>query len=432
MSTKREDFCQILLSGLVLGVASVGMEALVVSPVLDDITQAFGIDIGRAGMAVTSYGIALALAAPVIGWFGDRLPRRALMLMGLTLFVAAGLICALAPDFNVLLVGRALCGVAAGAYLPSCYAFVGDSVPYAQRGRIMGRIMFGWSIALILGIPFGAVLAQFFGWRVTFGAVALLGATAAVTVAFASRSMARPSMARPRPCGPLNVTKHVGQILRMPAVPLMLAVNFFDMAGFYVIYTYIGSAVRQRLGIGSGAAGIFVLLYGCGLMISTLNGSAIDRIGKRKTLAMALIALSLLLALLPAAMDTPVLLAIMSVLWGTLQGAAQTCTATILTRQSDIARGFVTALMSSTTYLAVACGSLLGGAIIEHIGFMGLGLAGGASSLAALMLFVGFVPRVAVGDWCPTSLEALPGKPCPREPRPSIPPQAKRTNNSCD
>lgn len=71
--------------------------------------------------------------------------------------------------------GRALSGLAAGAFVPTAYAVVGDRVPYTYRGKVMGLIVSSWSLALIFGVPLGSFIGGVLHWRWTFWIFALMG-----------------------------------------------------------------------------------------------------------------------------------------------------------------------------------------------------------------------------------------------------------------
>ncbi|PZU15643.1 MAG: hypothetical protein DI591_09395 [Citromicrobium sp.] len=126
---------------LIIGVAAIAAEALVMSPMLDDIGKSLNSSPGGLGTAVAAYGLALAIAAPIFGLYGQRIARVKLMLFGLGLFILSTLACGIAWREDILIAARAACGVSAGAFLPTCYAFVGDAAPYDRRAKVMGRII---------------------------------------------------------------------------------------------------------------------------------------------------------------------------------------------------------------------------------------------------------------------------------------------------
>ncbi|MBV8617822.1 MAG: MFS transporter [Curvibacter sp.] len=367
------------LLGLTLGVTAIGVEGLVISPVLGDLAHTFDASPAQAGWAVSAYGLALAGAAPIVGLWGDRVPRLALLRIALGLFVLAGLLCALANSLGTLVAARALCGVAAGAFLPACYAYVGDRTAFADRARAMGRVMAGWSLALTLGIPVGGLIAQWWGWRMAFVAVALLAALAAWRVGRMPAAPPGPAPAR-------------GPRLDRAALPL-LALNFFDMLSFYGVYTFLGVTVQARLQMGSAGFALFVACYGLGLMASTLNARVLDRFGKMQVLCGALLLLVCLLLGLAPATRHPITLAAAMLCWGALQGLAQTGSTTLLTQVSERARGLAMACLSCTTYLAVSLGSFGGGWVLVHHGFDVLSQSAALCALLAAVLLQGWVRK---------------------------------------
>ena len=395
------------LLGLTLGVTAIGVEGLVISPVLGDLAHTFDASPAQAGWAVSAYGLALAGAAPIVGLWGDRIPRLTLLRAALGLFVLAGLLCALANSLVTLVAARALCGAAAGAFLPACYAYVGACTAFADRARAMGRVMAGWSLALTLGIPVGGLIAQLWGWRLAFVAVALLAAVAAWRV---GRMPAAPlpqplppplsppsSPTQGAPCavrsGPPSAPGHAPARrprLDRAALPL-LALNFFDMLSFYGVYTFLGVTVQSQLQLGSGGFALFVACYGLGLMASTLNAGVLDRFGKTQVLRGALLLLACLLLGLAPATAHPATLAVTMLCWGVLQGLAQTGTATLVTQVSERARGLAMACLSCTTYLAVSLGSFGGGWVLTHHGFEALAQGAALCALVAGVLLQGWV-----------------------------------------
>ncbi|QHJ01223.1 MFS transporter [Xylophilus rhododendri] len=366
------------VAALVLGVVAIGIEGLIVAPVLADISGAFGVAPAQAASVVSAYGLSLAIVAPLVALLGWRVSRKTAMRAGLIMFTAAGLLCACASSFQTLLLARAACGAAVGIYLPACYAYVGDTTAYEQRGRVMGRVMAGWSLALILGVPLGSLLAQFWGWRSAFIVTSALSAVAAVMVA---RLPAGPPQAAASSLLPLSGRLYLGK-----GVPALLLLNFFDMLSFYGVYTFLGVAVRQRLGGGSGFFGWFVCCYRLGLLLSTSNARVLDRFGKERVLGLVLVLLAGLLGLLPAALQHVTALAGVMLVWGVLQGLAQTGSATLVTAASGTARGLAMACMSCSTYMAVGIGSFAGGRLMHAMGFEALALAGTLSAVLALGL----------------------------------------------
>ncbi len=370
--------------GLTAGVCAVGSEALLLSPVLKDIATEFGRTPSDAGLAVSIYGIALAVVAPFAGLISDRLSRKRALRLGLIVFALGSFAAALAPSFALLLLARACCAVGAALFLPSSYAYVGDEVPFERRAQIMGRVMFGWAGSMVLGVPLGGALSAVIGWRGALGSLAILGLIVLLAL-WNLQSHHRPNTAT----GALR--KLAGNFLKLltnRTILLLLGVNFLNMFSFYGVYTYLGTALRDQLALGSGGAALFAAFYGLGLGLITANGRIADRIGKPRSLTLALLCLTLILAGMPVAAHQAVTLAGAMFVWGLSQGMVMVSLPSIVTEQSSELRGSVTSLLSCTTYIGVTVGSWLMGPVFAQLGYQPVGLTCGAASLLAALVFI--------------------------------------------
>jgi MFS transporter, DHA1 family, inner membrane transport protein len=374
---------------MVVGVFAIGSEALVVSPLLKDVSASFGVRDDRSGLAIAAYGLTLGLSTPLFGPVSDFVSRRLVMVMSLLFFSASAAACALAPTFSVLLAARGICGVAAGVFLPATYAFVGDRVAFEQRAKVMGLVMSGWAASLVLGVPLGAAIGQVAGWRGAFAAVA---AMALISTLALVRLRERPQGPRLSEDGGIlrKLTRALGE---NGVVPLML-VHFAAMTGFYGMYTYLGSFLRDQLRMGGGGAGAFVLIYGLGFTIATVNARIIDRVGKVRALLVALVGPVAVMLTLPHFGSSITLLAALLLVWGVLQGVGLTTTLTLAGGLSDTLRGRISALATCAGYLGMTFGSALMGSVFERDGYVAVGAAcATAATCASAIFFWRFVAR---------------------------------------
>lgn len=125
--------------GFALLLFVVGCDLYIVAPLLPGIRTTFGVTLAAAGVLVTAFTAGYTLASPFIGGLTDRLGRRVVLYTGLLSFIAFEAVSAWAPNFTVLLVGRAMTGIAAAAISPTSYTIIGDAVPYRERGHVMSR-----------------------------------------------------------------------------------------------------------------------------------------------------------------------------------------------------------------------------------------------------------------------------------------------------
>lgn len=149
----------ILLSALGTSIANVGLPSL---------AQAFGASFQDVQWIVLAYLLAITSLIVSVGRLGDLLGRRRLMLVGISLFTTASVLCGMAPELWLLIAARALQGLGAAIMMALSMAFVGETVPKAKTGSAMGLLGTMSAIGTALGPSLGGLLIAGFGWQVIF------------------------------------------------------------------------------------------------------------------------------------------------------------------------------------------------------------------------------------------------------------------------
>jgi EmrB/QacA subfamily drug resistance transporter len=139
-------------------------------------------EVERVSWVLVSYLIANTIAAPVYGRLGDSFGRRRMMLTALALFMFGSVLCALAPNIEILTATRVLQGFGGGGLMTLSQALVGEIIPPRERGRYQGYLA-GVSVASsTFGPVAGGYLTQAFGWRSIFLVNIPLGLAAVLLV----------------------------------------------------------------------------------------------------------------------------------------------------------------------------------------------------------------------------------------------------------
>ena len=116
----------------------------------------------------TSYLLASAVSQPFITNLSDIFGRRDMNLIALAFFTVGTLICCLAQDFTVMLVGRSIQGIGGGGILSLGLVIVTDIIPLRQRPKYYGIIQAAWAIGTISGPLIGGALVENTTWRWVF------------------------------------------------------------------------------------------------------------------------------------------------------------------------------------------------------------------------------------------------------------------------
>jgi EmrB/QacA subfamily drug resistance transporter len=153
----------------------------IVATALPAIASSLG-EIERASWVVVSYLIANTIAAPVYGRLGDTFGRRWMMFVALTIFMIGSLLCALAPNIELLTLFRVIQGFGGGGLMTLSQALVGEAIPPRERGRYQGYLAGVAVTSNSFGPVAGGYLTQAFGWQSIFLVNIPLGLLAMVFV----------------------------------------------------------------------------------------------------------------------------------------------------------------------------------------------------------------------------------------------------------
>ncbi|WP_277749392.1 MDR family MFS transporter [Pseudomonas ovata] len=125
-------------------------------------------DVDLLAWVISGYMVAMTVAVPIYGKLGDLYGRRRLMLIGLSLFTVASLLCGMAQSMEQLVMARVLQGVGAGGMVSVSQAIIGDIIPPRERGRYQGYFSSMYALASVAGPVLGGVLTEYWSWRWVF------------------------------------------------------------------------------------------------------------------------------------------------------------------------------------------------------------------------------------------------------------------------
>jgi DHA2 family lincomycin resistance protein-like MFS transporter len=116
----------------------------------------------------TAFMLTMAVVIPITGFLLQRFNTRPLFITAMSLFSAGTLIAAVAPDFNVLLIGRVVQATGTAIMFPLLMTTVMTLVPPATRGRMMGNISIVISVAPAIGPTISGLILSVLDWRWMF------------------------------------------------------------------------------------------------------------------------------------------------------------------------------------------------------------------------------------------------------------------------
>jgi predicted MFS family arabinose efflux permease len=148
------------------------LDFLIILPLGPQYMRVMHINPGQFNKIVAAYAIAAGISGIAAGFFLDRFDRKTALLWLFLGFAGGTLMCGLAPSYRLLVAARAIAGMFGGVTGAVILAIVGDVIPEYRRGAAMGMVMSAFSVASIVGVPLGLVLANDFNWHVPFYVIA--------------------------------------------------------------------------------------------------------------------------------------------------------------------------------------------------------------------------------------------------------------------
>jgi MFS family permease len=156
------------LGSLCLAILLAALGTSIANVALPTLARAFQAPFQAVQWVVLAYLLAITSLIVGVGWLGDFLGRRRLLLAGMLLFTVASLLCALSPSLWLLIAARALQGLGAAIMMALTIAFVSEIVPKAKAGSAIGLLGTMSAIGTALGPSLGGILIAEGGWRAIF------------------------------------------------------------------------------------------------------------------------------------------------------------------------------------------------------------------------------------------------------------------------
>lgn len=152
------------------------VDFVIIMPLGERLMDELRLTEAQFGQIVSAYAWAAGLGSLVASLVMDRFDRRTVLLTMYAGFGLSTLFCGLAPNYELLLVSRALAGACGGVAAVALMTIIGDVFPSEKRGRATGAIMSAFAVASIVGLPIGLWLADLLGRGAPFVVLAVLSA----------------------------------------------------------------------------------------------------------------------------------------------------------------------------------------------------------------------------------------------------------------
>jgi DHA1 family inner membrane transport protein len=361
----------------------------VIAGLLPQVSGDLNVSTAAAGWLISGYALTVAVGAMAVTAATASLPQKPVLVGLVALFVAGNLLSALAPTYGVMLLGRVVAALCHGSFFGIGSLVARRLVPPERASRAVATMFAGLTVANVLGVPFGALVGERWGWRATFWAITAIGAVALIAIAALV-----PAWAGARSGGAALRTQL--RAFRSTQVWLTLTATALGYGGMFGAFTYLAYTFTRVTGFSTTDVPWLLVVYGTGLVVGNIAGGRGADHNRDGTLLVSLAGLAITLVtfgLLASSRPASVILVFLLGVFGfaTVPG--------MITRVTDAAGGVPLAASAnvSASNVGNAVGAWAGGLVISA----GFGYAAplfvGAGVVGVGLVVMGVAARGSVG-----------------------------------
>ncbi len=245
-------------------------------PAMPDIRHSLDASITSVQLVLSAYLYATAVAQLVMGPLSDRIGRRPVLLGGLALYVAASVLCTVAPTIDLLIGGRILQGIGGCAGIVLSRAIVRDRYKRDEAASMLGYVTMGFAVAPMVGPAIGGLLNDFFGWRSIFAVLTGIGVVVLAATIFSLPETRRVDAENPRP----GLVRSFGTLARIPAFWAFALTLAFSTSVFFSFLGGTPFVAHDLLGMSGTEFGLyFVFVPGGFILGNFLTARYAPRLG---------------------------------------------------------------------------------------------------------------------------------------------------------
>lgn len=267
----------------------------VVSPVLPEMVQEMQFDPRWAGMLVSVHALAIAIFTPIMGIVVDRVGKLKVMIPALVLYSVFGVLGAFISNLPLLLVTRALLGIASGAITAACIGYLGTLYEGESRSRVLGFATSAMTTTSILVPLLGGWVGRHH-WQHAFYLYAS-GIMLAGIVLLVLRERESDKTAGNQ----VQPTAQLRQLIKKPSILKQYILLAIAAQVVYAVVIYTPLYLKGAIGATPELNGMVLAVRGMGAAIvsAVLAPRLAKQIGPRETIALGFGLMAVTLASIP-------------------------------------------------------------------------------------------------------------------------------------
>lgn len=332
---------------------------------------------GQTGQAISISGLFAVAASLLVTTVAGRLNRKWVMVAMTGFMLLSLVLVAVAPNFGVLMIGRALLGICIGGFWALATAVIMRLVPAGDVPRALALMYGGQAIAAAFAAPIGSYLGGLFGWREVFWAL-----TPIVAVNLVWHVVALPSL----PARQKQDFRAMLALLKRPYFQRGLIACMLSWGSAFTMFTYLRPFLEKVTGVDVTTLSALLLLLGCAGFIGTgaagrfLKGNVAPFL-KLPALVMGGATVGLLLFGFSI-----VAVGLFMAIWGAMNTMFSVIWMTWMSQNADDAPEAAGSLMVAAIQSSILLGAVVGGLLLDGISIQATFIGSVVLAVLALVL----------------------------------------------
>lgn len=248
---------------LAIGAFAIGMTEFVIMGLLPNIARDFDVSVSQAGQLITGYALGVDLGGRRIIKKTIKWNRKYLLLALMAIFIVGNIAASFSPNYGFMMTSRIITSLAHGSFFGIGSILAASMVKPEKRASAMALMFMGLSMSNILGVPFGTLIGQNFGWPMTFIIISVIGALALIGIIIfvpMKKETVKSSV--------LNELK----ILKEKRLWLTLAVTLFGFSSVFAYFTYISTVLIDVSHVQENLISYLLIIFGIGVTLGNVVG----------------------------------------------------------------------------------------------------------------------------------------------------------------
>lgn len=329
-----------------------GTGSLAVVGLIEPMSRHLRVSQSAIAQLVTVFALAFALLAPLVQVVASKLPRRSLIVGGLSI-VAVGLLgTAWAPSLPLAMAFRVLTALGAAAVGPVASSLATSLVPASQQAKALATVFAGMTIATVVGVPLSAWLGHLISWQAVFVLLAVLACACAAAVRVWVVDTSGGSLVR---------LVDLLSVVRRPSSRWAFGATLMQMAAQFATYALIAVLLRERFGASPALVSVALMVFGVGgVLANALVGQIGDRVPVETLIRGSLVALATVFAALLLVAAHIGLAIVLVASWSLAATVFMVPQQKRLISLAPGQRGLLLAVNASALYLGMSLGAVVG------------------------------------------------------------------------